>query len=166
AIETELRHARAGPYDRATARKQSSAPILEGLRHDLVRLRGHASITPRSPLGRAIDYALGLWPKLEVFLQHGEVEIDNNGIENAIRPTAVGKKNWLFVGGEDTGERSAVIYTLIESAKRHGHEPYAYLRDLLERLPGMKAAELGASLVSAPPGTRSQTTIEVIGRRL
>ena len=49
----------------------------------------------------------------------------------------IGKKNWLFIGREDTGERSAVIYTLIESAKRHGHEPYAYLKDLLERLPGM-----------------------------
>jgi len=164
AIETELRHARAGPYDRATARKQSSAPILEALRHDLVRLRGHASITPRSPLGRAIDYALGLWPKLEVFLQHGEVEIDNNGIENAIRPTAVGKKNWLFVGGEDTGERSAVIYTLIESAKRHGHEPYAYLRDLLERLPGMKAAELDALLpANWQPGGHATVPLQNAG---
>jgi transposase len=148
AIETELRHARAGPHDRATARRQSSAPIVEALRHDLVGLRNDASITPKSPLGRAIDYALGLWPKLTVYLGRGEVEIDNNGIENAIRPTAAGKKNWLFVGGEDTGERSAVIYTLIESAKRHGHEPYAYLKDVLERLPSLKTSGIEPLLLA------------------
>jgi transposase len=105
-------------------------------------------VLPKSPLGRAIDYTLGLWPRLEVFLRHGEVEADTNLAENAIRPTAVGKRNWLFVGGGDTGDRSAVIYTLIESARRHGHEPYAYLEDLLERLPGMKAGELDALLPS------------------
>jgi transposase len=74
--------------------------------------------------------------------------IDNNPIENSIRPTAIGKKNWLFIGGEDTGERSAILYTLIESAKRHGHEPYTYLKDLLERLPGMKSHEVGTLLPS------------------
>ena len=63
------------------------------------------------------------------------MEIDNNGAENAIRPTAVGKKNWLFIGGEDTGWRSAVIYTLIGNALRHGHDPQAYLKDLFTRLP-------------------------------
>ena len=146
AIEKELRQSRAGPMERTAIRQQQSAPLLETLRMDLIRLRGHATVLPKSPLGRAIDYALALWPKLEVFVRHGEVAIDNNPIENTIRPTAVGKRNWLFVGGEDTGERSAVIYTLIESSKRHGHEPYAYLRDVLERLPGMKASELDALL--------------------
>lgn len=146
AIETGLRRARAGPAERAAVRRQSSAPILEDLRDGLMRLRGCPSVTPKNPMGRAIDYTLGLWPKLEVFVRHGEVEIDNNATENAIRPTAVGKKNWLFMGGEDTGDRSAVIYTLIESAKRHGHEPYAYLKDLLERLPGMKVGEIDALL--------------------
>jgi len=100
-------------------------------------LRSHPSVLPKSPLGQAIDYTLGLWPKLQTFLHHGQVEVDNNLIENAIRPTAVGKKNWLFIGGEDTGERSAILYTLIESARRHGHEPFAYLKDVLDRLPGM-----------------------------
>jgi len=141
-IEKDLRQSRAGPEERAAVRQRHGAPILDLLRRDLVQLRGHPSVLPKSPLGRAIDYTLGLWPKLEVFLRHGEVEIDNNPIENAIRPTAVGKKNWLFVGGEDTGERSAIIYTIVVSAKRHGHEPYAYLKDLLERLPGMKAGEI------------------------
>jgi hypothetical protein len=69
------------------------------------------------------------------FLDHGEVEIDNNLVENAIRPTAIGKKNWLFFGSEEAGQRSAVIYTLIENCRRHGVEPYTYLKDVLERLP-------------------------------
>lgn len=145
-IEKELRQSRAGPEERAAIRQRDSAPILQSLRVDLAQLRGHPTVTPKSPLGRAIKYTLGLWPRLEVFLWHGEVEADTNLTENAIRPTAVGKKNWMFVGGEDTGERSAVIYTIIESARRHGHEPAAYLKDVLQRLPGMKAGELDALL--------------------
>ena len=81
-------------------------------------------------------------PTRGTFIKHGEIEIDTNLTENAIRPTAVGKKNWLFVGGEGTGQTSAIIYTLIESARRHDHEPYAYLRDVLERLPAMKQSEI------------------------
>ncbi|BCU78065.1 IS66 family transposase [Luteolibacter sp. LG18] len=146
AIEKELRQTRAGPEERAAIRREQSIPILEGFRLDLQRLRANVSVLPKSPLGRAIDYTLALWQKLETFVRHGKAEIDTNLTENAIRPTAVGKKNWMFVGGEDTGDRSAILYTLIESAKRHGHEPYAYLRDVLERLPGMKASEIDALL--------------------
>ena len=145
-IEKELRQSRAGPEERAAIRLLDSAPILESLRGDLLQLRGHPTVTPKSPLGSAIKYTLGLWPRLEVFLRHGEVEADTNLTENAIRPTSVGKKNWMFVGGEDTGERSAVIYTLMESARRHGHDPAAYLKDVLERLPGMKAGEIDSLL--------------------
>ena len=88
---------------------------------------------PQSPMGQAISYALNQWPTLERFLEHGEVEIDNNLVENAIRPTAIGKKNWLFFGSEEAGQRSAVIYTLIENCRMHGVEPYTYLKDVLER---------------------------------
>lgn len=91
-----------------------------------------------------IDYTLGLWPKLEIFVYQGQVKIDNNPIENTIRPTAVGKKNWLFVGGEDTGGRSVIPYTIIESANRHGHEPQTYLKDILERLPSTRTTGLDA----------------------
>jgi hypothetical protein len=88
-------------------------------------------------MGIAIDYALGQWPTLEVYLGDGRVEIDNNLVENAIRPTALGKKNWLFVGEAGAGERAAIIYTLIESCRRRGIDPYAYLKDVLTRLPKM-----------------------------
>lgn len=141
-IEKDLRETRAGPDQRSRIRQRDSQPIIETLREDLLRLRSDASVLPKSPLGRAINYTLTLWPKLITFLSHREVEIDTNLTENAIRPTAVGKKNWLFVGGEGNGQTSAILYTLIESAKRHGHEPYAYLRDVLERLPAKKSAEI------------------------
>jgi hypothetical protein len=85
----------------------------------------------------AIDYALGQWRTLEIYLADGRVEIDNNLVENAIRPTAIGKKNWLFVGEADAGQRSAIIYTLIESCRRRGLDPYSYLREVLTRLPNM-----------------------------
>jgi transposase len=74
---------------------------------------------------------------LQVYLNDGRVEIDNNLVENAIRPTAIGKKNWLFVGEADAGERGAILYTIIESCRRRGINPYAYLRQVLAHLSQM-----------------------------
>ena len=88
-------------------------------------------------MGGAIDYALSQWPTLEVYLDDGRVELDNNLVENAIRPTAIGKKNWLFIGDADAGQRSAIIYTVIENCRRRGLDPFAYLREVLTRLPNM-----------------------------
>ena len=79
----------------------------------------------------------GCGARWTVYLADGRVEIDNNLVENAIRPTAIGKKNWLFIGDADAGERSAIIYTIIESCRRRGLDPYAYLKDVLTRLPHM-----------------------------
>jgi transposase len=84
-----------------------------------------------------VTLTLGQWPTLEMFLNDGRVEIDNNLVENAIRPTALGKKNWLFIGGAGAGERSAIIYTIIESCRRRRIDPFAYLRDVLTRLPAL-----------------------------
>jgi hypothetical protein len=110
---------------------------VERLKKAFVRLKASGRHRPQSLLGQASDYALGQWPALEIFLSDGRVEIDNNLVENAIRPTAIGKKNWLFIGAAEAGERSAIIYTLIESCRRRGIDPYAYLRDVLTRLPNM-----------------------------
>jgi transposase len=88
-------------------------------------------------MGKALSYTLAQWRALEVYLKEPEIEIDNNLVENAIRPTALGKKNWLFFGDADAGERSAIIYSIIESSRRHDIEPYTYLRDVLTRLPTM-----------------------------
>jgi hypothetical protein len=101
---------------------------------------------PQSPIGKAIDYALGLWPTLTVYLDQGQIEIDNNLVENAIRPTALGKKNWLFFGGAEAGQRGAILYTIIESCRRRGVEPYQYLRDVLTRLPSMTNRQVATIL--------------------
>lgn len=131
--EERLRKTRAGPVERHVFRSAHSRMVVARLRRVLIRLQPRC--LPQSLLGKAISYALNQWPLLERFLDHGEVEIDNNLVENAIRPTAVGKKNWLFFGSEEAGQRSAVMYTLIENCRLHGVEPYAYLKDVLERLP-------------------------------
>src|ERR1700732_3226211 len=92
---------------------------------------------PKGSMGKAVNYALGQWESLEVYLKEPEIEIDNNLVENAIRPTALGKKNWLFFGDAEAGERSAIIYSIIESCRRHAIEPYTYLCNVLSRLPTM-----------------------------
>ena len=131
--EEQLRDSRAGPVVRQVQRSSHHRMVIERLHRALVTLRSR--YLPQSLMGQAISYALNQWATLERFLEHGEVEIDNNLVENAIRPTAVGKKNWLFFGSEEAGQRSAVMYTLIENCRMHGVEPYAYLKDVLERLP-------------------------------
>jgi transposase len=136
-IEAVLREQRTGPRGRAVARAQQSRPVVARLERALVRLKSTGRYLPQSLLGTAIDYALSQWPTLQVYLDDGRVEIDNNLVENAIRPTAIGKKNWLFIGDAHAGERSAIIYTVIESCRRRGLDPYAYLRDVLTRLPQM-----------------------------
>jgi transposase len=136
-VEARLREHRAGPELRAAIRASESKPIVERLERALIRLKSSGRHLPQSLLGIAIDYALGQWRALDVYLGDGRVEIDNNLVENAIRPTALGKKNWLFMGDADAGERGAILYTLIESCRRRGIDPYAYLKDVLARLPRM-----------------------------
>ncbi len=97
---------------------------------------------PQSNLGKAINYAMGQWTDLQVYLYNGSIEIDNNLVENAIRPTKLGAKNWLFFGSEGSGKTSAIIFTLVESAKRHGLNPYTYLLGLLNDLPNAKNDEI------------------------
>jgi transposase len=136
-IEAGLREHRAGPRLRAAMRAHQSRPVVERLQRALTKLKTSGRHLPQSPLAGAIEYSLGLWRTLTVYLADGRVEIDNNLVENAIRPTAIGKKNWLFVGDAAAGERSAIIYTIIESCRRRGLDPYAYLKDVLTRLPHM-----------------------------
>jgi transposase len=131
--EGGLRHTRAGPVLREVLRSSHHRMVIGRLGRALEKLK-HRYL-PQSQMGRAISYTLNQWPMLERFLDHGEVELDNNLVENAIRPTALGKKNWMFFGSEEAGQRSAVIYTLIENCRMHGVEPRAHLKDVLERLP-------------------------------
>ena len=94
-----------------------------------------SKILPKSNLGKALNYALNQRVPLERVMDDGEVALDNNFVENAIRPTAVGKRNWLFIGTKESGHRSAVMYTLIQSCRIIGVEPSEYLRDVVENIP-------------------------------
>lgn len=131
--EADLRASRAGPGTREALRASHSRMVVTRLKRALEKLQPR--YLPKSPLGQAISYALNQWPALERFLDHGEVEVDNNLVENAIRPTAVGKKNWLFFGSEEAGTRNAVVLTLVQNCRMHGVNPEEYLKDVLERLP-------------------------------
>ena len=136
-VEAKLREQHAGANLREAFRASESRMIVERIQRALIRLKSSGRHLPKSLLGIAMDYALGQWQTLMVFLTDGKVEIDNNLVENAIRPTALGKKNWLFMGDADAGERGAIIYTVIETCRRRGIDPYAYLKDVLTRLPNM-----------------------------
>jgi len=141
-IESALRETNAGPKLREAVRAHQSRTILERIKKALLLFKASRQHLPQSLLGQAVDYALGQWTGLEVFLRDGRVEIDNNLVENAIRPTAVGKKNWLFMGEAGAGQRGAIIYTLIESCRRRSIDPYAYLHDIFTRLPTLKNTQI------------------------
>jgi transposase len=134
-LERKLRDDRSGPLRRAAARAYQARPVYRRLHHILIRLKTKRRYLPRSRMGLAIEYTLNLWPLLGVYLDDGRIEIDQNLVENAIRPTALGKKNWLFIGEAEAGERSAILYTIVECCRRRGLDPYAYLRHVLTRLP-------------------------------
>jgi len=132
-IEASLRKQKAGPVLREAARAAASRPILARLERALKILAPR--FLPKSNMGKAIAYTLSIWPSLQVYLTAGRVEIDNNLVENAIRPSAVGKKNWLFIGAAEAGKKTAILYTIVESCRRRGINPLAYLHDVLTRLP-------------------------------
>lgn len=134
-IEKELRMTKAGPRQRQARRAAESRMIVERIHRALTRMKRSRRHLPKSAMGRAIDYALTHWSMLCVYLEDGRIEIDNNPVENAIRPTAVGKKNWLFIGEAEAGQRSAVLFTIIEACRSRGIDPQTYLRDVLTRLP-------------------------------
>ena len=131
--EEQLRQSRAGPALREAWRSSHSRMVMDRLGRALPKLQ--SKYLPKSPMGEALSYALNQWEAVSRFLDHGEVEIDDNLVENAIRPTAIGKKNWLFFGSEEAGTRNAAIYTLIQNCRMHGIDPCAYLKDVLEKLP-------------------------------
>ena len=136
-IERKLRPQRGGPALRDAYRASQRAPICRRIHRILQRWYLTRRFLPKSTMGQAVGYALGQWESLQIYLKDPKIEIDNNLVENAIRPTALGKKNWLFFGDADAGQRSAIIYSIIESCRRHGVEPYTYLHDVLRRLPSM-----------------------------
>lgn len=119
--------------ERHVHRQHHAVPALRQIRAWLDELR--PKIAGNSGTARAIDYTLRRWPALARYADDGAYPIDNNPIENAIRPVALGRKNWLFAGSESAGKRAAAIMSLLATAKAAGHEPQAWLTDVLTRLP-------------------------------
>lgn len=122
--------------DVVATRLQKSRPILEAIKVqldiDILTLRSDTMTY------KAVRYALKIWVNLCRYLYYPDATIDNNAAERAVRPSKLGMKNWLFVGHPKAGQRTAIIYTIIENCKTHGVDPQAYLQDVLERLPHMK----------------------------
>jgi transposase len=125
---------------RQRIRQSRSKPILDGLHQWMQAQR--TKVPNGVATAKALDYSLKRWAALTRYLDDGSVPIDNNQVENLIRPWALGRKNWLFAGSLRSGRRAAAIMSLIQSAKLNGHEPYAYLKDVLTRLPTHKASAI------------------------
>ena len=138
--EIERLGAEIEPEARWLLRQQRSRPVADALRTWLTEQR--QKLANADATARAIDYSLSNWRALTRYLDDADVPIDNNAAENSVRPLCVGRKNWLFVGSQQAGERAAVVMTLIESAKLNGHDPWAYLKDVFERLPTFKQRDL------------------------
>ena len=137
--------------DRAALRDQHARTIWDDVKTKAEALR--PTLLPKSTMGKAIGYFLNEYDALIGYLRDGRFEIDNNLVENAIRPTAVGRRRWLFIGHPDAGWRSAVIYSLIVSCRRRGINPEAYFTDILRRLPGTKITQIDSLLPAnwSPP---------------
>jgi len=127
------------PGERWEIRQTQAKPLLEKIKAWLDEKAG--KVLPKSLLGKAIRYALNLWPQLTVYLEDGNIPIDNNRAENAIRPFVIGRRNWLFSGSPRGAHASATLYSLIETAKANQLEPWAYLNYLFEKLPTAKSEQ-------------------------
>ena len=132
------------PIERFAYRQEHARPRVDDLLAWLTALR--PKVNSGSATAKAIDYLLRRQAAFTAYLDDGDFPIDNNPIENAIRPVALGRKNWLFAGSELAGQRAANIMTLIATAKANGHDPFAYLRDVLTRLPTQLNNRIGELL--------------------
>lgn len=139
AVEKELREAKADPSTRYETRLLKSKPILDQLKAWADKTI--PTVPPKMALGMALFYLLDHWSRLIRYLDDGRLEIDNNGVENAIRPFVVGRKGWLFSSSVRGVKSSANLYSLIETAKANGLEPFAYLRHLFTELPTAKTVD-------------------------
>jgi transposase len=131
-VERAARDAGLDPPATLALRQAESKPVLDSLGKWMAEV--YHTVPPKSPLGKALYYTLSRWPALARFLEDGAVEIDNNGVERALRAACVGRKNWMFAGSDEGAQRAAILYTVISTAVLFAVEPWAYVRDLLEKI--------------------------------
>jgi transposase len=129
---------------RRSIRQERAKPVANALHVWLTAQR--QKVPPGSATAKAIDYSLGRWHALVRYIDDGELPADNNWVANQIRPIAIGRNNWLFAGSLRAGKRAAAIMSLVHSAKLNGHEPHAYLKDVMQRLPTQSASRIGELL--------------------
>ena len=143
-VESLCREENLSYEQRLEMRQQESKPIMNEFKQ---WLNENASAgVPQSPIRKAINYTLGLWPRLERYLSHGEVEIDNNLIENTIRPIALGRKNYLFAGSHDAAQNAAMIYSFMATCKLNNVDPFKWLVSVLKKINDTKKSELESLL--------------------
>jgi len=135
-IERKARKEALTYEQRKSLRDQESKPVMDDLKSWLMENAPESTskVLPQSKIGKAISYTLGMWHRLERYLDDGRYEIDNNWVENSIRPVALGRKNYLFAGSHDAAQRSAMIYSLLATCKKNEIEPSEWLTDVLIRI--------------------------------
>jgi hypothetical protein len=138
AVEREAQQRELTADEIRDVRQSESLPRLAALHAWLERARDE--VTPKHPLSQAARYALGNWTALVRYCEDGELAIDNNAAERAMRACAIGRKNWMFCGSDNGGRTAAVLFTMTASAKRHELDPFAWLADVLRRLPRLLAS--------------------------
>jgi transposase len=144
--ERQAKEAGLSHEERQRLRQEKSVPILEAMKTWLDQ--ESLKVLPKSVMGKAIGYMLNQWPRLIVYVTDGRLEIDNNLVENAIRPVALGRKNYLFAGSHDGARQAALIYTMVSNARLKNLDPFAYIRDVISRIsdhPHKRIEELLAS---------------------
>lgn len=114
-------------------RQEVAAPKLEELYKWMIEQ--YPSVTPKSPIGKALEYSMKRWKALTLYTTDGRLEIDNNKIENEIRPIALGRKNYLFAGSHESAQRIAMIYSLLATCKANGVDPHSWITKVLEQIP-------------------------------
>lgn len=141
-IEREVQDV--GADERRRIRQLKAKPVADMLHAWVSGQR--QKVPDGTATAKAIDYSLGRWVALTRYLDDGDLPPDNNWVENQIRPIAIGRNNWLFAGSLRAGQRAAAVMSLVHSARLNGHDPYAYLRDILERLPTQPNSRIGELL--------------------
>jgi transposase len=136
------------PQERRRGRLQKAPAIWRSLKRRAEQIKAQPRFLPQSTLGKAVTYFLNEYTPLVGYLRDGRFQIDNNLVENDVRPSAIGRRRWLFIGHPDAGWRSAVIYTIIQSCRRRGINPQEYLTDVLGRLPSLTTSQIADLLPS------------------
>lgn len=133
AVEQDATQRELDTAARQALRQEKALPRLQAFEQWLDQIE--PNLLPKSPIGQAVAYTRSNWCALKRYVQDGRLSIDNNAAERALRAVVIGRKNWLFTGSRRGGRAAAILFSLVQSAKRNGLDPFAYLRDLLTRIP-------------------------------